>query len=308
MRLVLATRRSPLALAQTGMVADALSALGHEVELLPLVTEGDRRSREAPSGTPDEVKGLFVRELEEALLDGRADLAVHSAKDMATVLPDGLAIVAVPERADPRDVFVGPAGGLAALGQGAVVGTGSPRRQAQLRDLHPHLRAAEIRGNIDTRVQKMRRGEVDALVLAAAGLARLGLEIPEAEPLDPERFVPAPGQGCLALEAAIARDDVAEALAGIDHAPSHVALRAERAFLEALGGGCTTPAGALADVEGEGLRMTAYLGAGSAEGWRANLAGATSDAEAIGRDLAARLQARATPVPGTRIARDVAAS
>lgn len=293
MRLVLATRRSPLALAQTGMVAAALSALGHEVELLPLVTEGDRRSREAPSGTPDEVKGLFVRELEEALLDGRADLAVHSAKDLATTLPDGLSIVAVPERADPRDVYVGPAGGLAALAEGAVVGTGSPRRQAQLRDLYPHLRTVEIRGNIDTRVDKMRRGDVNALILAAAGLKRLGLEVEEAEPLDAGRFVPAPGQGCLALEAASDRADVAEALSGVNHAPSNAALRAERAFLKALGGGCTTPAGALAEIEGDGLRMTAYLGAEGegAEGWRANLAGATSEAEDIGEHLATRLQA-----------------
>lgn len=291
MRLVLATRRSPLALAQTGRVADALSALGHEVELLPLVTEGDRRSREAPTGTPDEVKGLFVRELEEALLDGRADLAVHSAKDLATILPDGLAIVAVPERADPRDVYVGPAGGLAALAAGAVVGTGSPRRQSQLRDLYPHLRTEEIRGNIDTRVDKMRRGEVAALILAAAGLARLGLEVREAEPLDPERFVPAPGQGCLALEAVAARADVADALAAVNHAPSNAALRAERTFLDALGGGCTTPAGALAEVEGDGVRMTAYLGAEGAEGWRANLSGTTAEAEDIGRALASRLQA-----------------
>jgi hydroxymethylbilane synthase len=241
------------------------------------------------------VKGLFVRELEEALLDGRADLAVHSAKDLATTLPDGLAIVAVPERADPRDVFVGPAGGLAALAEGSVVGTGSPRRQAQLKDLHPHLRAEEIRGNIDTRVDRMRRGDVGALILAAAGLARLGLDVPEAQPLDPERYVPAPGQGCLALEAAASRAEVAEAVAAIDHAPSSAALRAERAFLEALGGGCTTPAGALAEVEGEGLRMTAYLGMEGGEGWTANLAGATQDAEAIGHDLAVRLQALSPP-------------
>lgn len=291
MRLVLATRRSPLALAQTGMVADALRAAGHEVELLPLVTAGDRRSREAPRGAPDEVKGLFVRELEEALLDGRADLAVHSAKDLPTELPPSLSILAVPERADARDVAVVPEGGLGALSAGATVGTGSPRRQAQLRDLHPHLAAVEIRGNIDTRVAKMRRGEVDALLLAAAGLSRLGLSVPEAQPLDVQEFVPAPGQGCLALEGALGRDAVADAVAAIDHGPSHAALRAERAFLAALGGGCSTPAGAIGVPDPVGMRLYGYLAGPTGPGRRATVAGAVADAEDLGSELAARLGA-----------------
>jgi hydroxymethylbilane synthase len=286
-RLVLATRRSPLALAQTGMVAAALRSAGHEVELLPLVTDGDRRSREAAveGSSTDEVKGLFVRELEEALLDGRADLAVHSAKDMPTELPPGLSIVAVPLRADPRDVYVGPVGGLEALPEGAVVGTGSPRRQAQLRDYHPHLRATEIRGNIDTRVKKMLSGEVSALILAAAGLARLGLEVEGAVPLDPTGWVPAPGQGCLALEAVEAREDVATALAAVNHADSLLALRAERAFLKALGGGCQTPAGALATMNGDRMTMTTYVAAPGESGVRRTATATTNEAEVLGASL-----------------------
>lgn len=289
MRLVLATRRSPLALAQTGLVANALRRAGHEVELLPLVTTGDRRGREAAGGAPEEVKGLFVRELEEALLDGRAHLAVHSAKDLPTELPGRLAIVAVPERADPRDVLVGPEGGLGGLAAGARVGTGSPRRQDQLRDVRPDLLAVDIRGNVGTRLEKMRRGEVDALILAAAGLARLGVDAPGAQPLDHEAFVPAPGQGCLALEAVQDRDDVIEAVAVIDDGPSHAALRAERAFLAALGGGCLTPTGALCVPEGGGMRLHGYVGHTGAGARRGSVSGPPDEAEGLGRELAATL-------------------
>ena len=282
------------------MVADALRALGHDVVLMPLVTEGDRRSREAPAGTADEVKGLFVRELEEALLDGRADLAVHSAKDLPTELPPGLVIAAVPKREDPRDVAVAPEGGLAALPAGALVGTGSPRRQAQLRDAYPHLKAVEIRGNIDTRLAKMGRGEVSALILAAAGLARLGLVVPNAHPLNVTQFVPAPGQGCLALEALGTRDDVTTAIAEIDDAFSHASLRAERAFLAELGGGCQTPAGALAEVDAGGMRIRGYIGDAPSGGRSACLEGPVSDAESLGHNLAAVVRSQPViTVPGT---------
>jgi hydroxymethylbilane synthase len=192
-RIVLATRRSPLALAQTEAVAGALRAAGHEPELLGLTTTGDRWSAAGTGAAPD--KGLFVKELEEALGDGRADLAVHSAKDLPAELPDGLAVVAVPPREDARDVLVGPPGGLAALPAGARVATGSPRRAAQVLAARPDLLIVPIRGNVGTRLDKLARGDADALVLAAAGLARLGLAPGGAEPLPIEVSTPAPGQG-----------------------------------------------------------------------------------------------------------------
>ncbi|MEW6581529.1 MAG: hydroxymethylbilane synthase [Actinomycetota bacterium] len=292
MRLVLATRRSPLALAQTGTVAEALRAHGHEVELLPVVTTGDRRSREGRlPGAGDEVKGLFVKELEEALLAGDADAAVHSAKDLPTELPAGLAVVAVPERVDPRDVAIGPAGGLDALPAGARVGTGSPRRQAQLADGWPGLVPVDIRGNVDTRIGKMARGDVDALLLAHAGLIRLGGDTPPVVPLDPAVFVPAPGQGCLALEARADRGDVAEALACIDHGPSRRALAAERAFLAELGGGCQTPVGALCVEEEGAVTVTGHVGVAGGPGRRGVETGEAVRAEDVARVLARRLGA-----------------
>jgi len=240
-RLVLATRRSPLALAQTGLVADALRAGGHEVELLPLVTSGDRWSQ----GQAPATKGLFVKELEEALLDGRADLAVHSAKDLPGELPPGLAVLAVPPRADPRDVLVGPEAGLAGLPEGARVATGSPRRRVQLRAARPDLVLAEIRGNVGTRLEKLAAGQADALVLAAAGLARLGLSPPGVTALPVEVCTPAPGQGALAVEGRANRDDLGAVVAALDDPDAHRCLLAERAALARVGGGCMAPVGAL---------------------------------------------------------------
>ena len=241
MRLVLATRRSPLALAQTGLVADALRAAGHDVALLPLVTSGDRWSR----GEGPATKGLFVKELEEALLDGRADLAVHSAKDLPGELPDGLAVLAVPPRADPRDVLVGTAGGLSGLLHGARVATGSPRRRVQLRDARPDLALVEIRGNVGTRLEKLADGQADALVLAAAGLTRLGLSPPGLTPLAVEVCTPAPGQGALAVEGRPDREDLRSVAAALDDPDAHRCLLEERKALAGFGGGCLAPVGAL---------------------------------------------------------------
>lgn len=223
--------------------------------LLEVVTTGDRWS--AQGGT-DATRGLFVKELEEALLDGRADLAVHSAKDLPGELPAGLGIVAVPERADPRDVLVGPVGGLAALAAGAQVGTGSPRRAAQLRLLRPDVGFVEIRGNVGTRVAKRDRGEVDALVLAAAGLARLGLAPQAVTPFAVTECVPAPGQGALAIEGRTDRADLREALAPLDDPPTAACVAAERALLAGLGGGCREPVGAIATVADGALEITAF--------------------------------------------------
>ena len=252
MRVVLATRRSPLARAQTELVRSALAAAGAEVEILSLVTSGDRWSAEG-GPTPDQ--GVFVKELEEALLDGRADLAVHSAKDLPADLPDGLSILATPPRADPRDVLIRPAGGLDGLREGARVGTGSPRRAAQLLAERPDLEVVPIRGNVDTRLRKLDEGVTDAIVLAAAGLERLGLTPEGVEPLPVDRFVPAPGQGALAIEGRSARQDLIDLLASLTDRDVATCLQAERGVLRALGGGCREPIGAHATLDEDHLSL-----------------------------------------------------
>lgn len=262
-------------------MAGWLRAAGHEPELLELTTTGDRWSAAGGGETPD--KGLFVKELEEALLDGRAHLAVHSAKDLPGALPEGLAVLAVPAREDPRDVLVGPSGGLGGLPADAAVATGSPRRAAQILAARPDLRIVPIRGNVGTRLQKLARGEADALVLAAAGLRRLGLEPAGALELPIEVSTPAPGQGLLAVEGRAGDAEVAAAVAAIDDGLAHACLRAERALLAALGGGCLEPVGALCEARGRGLRITAF--AGSADGLRGErvvLEGALADPEDLG--------------------------
>ena len=235
---------------------------------------------------------MFTAAVQGAVLDGRADLAVHSAKDLPAQQTPGLVLAAVPERADPRDVLVArrPVGGLDDLDPGATVGTGSPRRVALLRWLRPDLEVLPIRGNVDTRLRKARSGELDAVVLAAAGLDRLGLG-EAAAPLDPELFTPAPGQGCLAVEA---REDDTRVLglaSAITHRPSRVALRAERAFLGALGGSCTLPAGAILKARGDSrLEIQGFLSAADGKGLvRERLAGPLDDPESLGQVLATRL-------------------
>lgn len=241
--LTLATRRSPLARTQTDLVAASLRAAGVTVNLLELVTTGDRWS--AAGGT-DATRGLFVKELEEALLDGRADLAVHSAKDLPGDLPDGLAVIAVPERVDPSDVLVGAPDGLAGLPSGARVGTGSPRRVAQLRIARPDLEFVEVRGNVGTRLEKRDRGEYDALVLAAAGLARLGLAPAHLTTIPVTQCVPAPGQGALAIEGRDGDPRVTAAAALLHDDATGQCVAIERTILAGLGGGCREPIGALA--------------------------------------------------------------
>ncbi len=252
---VIATRRSPLARTQTDWVADRLRAAGLAVETLELVTTGDRWSA---SGSTEATRGLFVKELEEALLDGRADLAVHSAKDLPVDLPPGLDVVAVPEREDPRDVLVGVPDGLTAVTPGARVGTGSARRAAQIRRARPDLECVEIRGNVGTRLDKLARGDADALVLAAAGLNRLGLDVADAVPLSLDDCVPAAGQGALALEGRRG-DPVADAVAAaIDHADTRRCLAIERDILRGLGGGCREPIGVHAQPGDDGLVVRVF--------------------------------------------------
>lgn len=289
----LATRGSALALAQSRLVVEGLQAAWPElrVELVTVVTEGDRR-RDVPAASLGG-KGIFTAAVQQAVLDGRADLAVHSAKDLPAAQVPGLVLAAVPRRADPRDVLVGRSRltGLDDLGPGARVGTGSPRRVALLHWLRPDLELVPIRGNVDSRVRRVHGGELDAVVLAAAGLRRLGLAGEAAVPLDPEAFIPAPGQGTLAVEA---REDDTRALgllSALTHRPSRVALRAERSFLRRLGGSCTLPAGALARPTDAGpLEIQGFLSGLDGKGLvRERLRGPADDPEGLGRALADRL-------------------
>jgi hydroxymethylbilane synthase len=272
----LGTRASALALAQ----AESVAARLEDVRIVPITTSGDRGSRED--------KSRFVKEIEEALLAGEIDLAVHSAKDVPAELPAGLSIVGVPERADPRDALCG-AESLDSLREGAAVGTSSLRRRAQLLASRPDLEVRELRGNVDTRLRRLADGDFDAIVLARAGLERLG-RADEGTPL--AELVPAPGQGCLALEAR-ADDGIAiEAAAGLTDRDALIALTAERALVTALDATCHTPVGAHATADGEALRLAAFVGLPDGSHWiRDELEGDTADPVAIGQDVAERLEA-----------------
>lgn len=254
----LGTRKSALALAQSGHVARALEQAvpGLRVELVPMTTRGDvvKGDLAAVGG-----KGLFTEELERGLLDGTLDLAVHSLKDLPVSLPRGLSVAAYPERADPRDVLVSEeASGLDGLEPGAVILTGSLRRRAQILLVRPDLVVEPLRGNVDTRLRKWRASKAAGVVLAAAGLARLGIEDVPAHPLSPEFFLPAPGQGTLALETR--QGGPAEALcARLNHRSTAAAAVAERRVVAAFGGDCTLPLAAWAREENGGLRLTALL-------------------------------------------------
>lgn len=249
-----ATRGSALARWQTAHVASLIAAIDPEVTVEPVIisTKGDRE-RDVPLSTLGG-KGVFVKEVQAALLDGRADIAVHSAKDMPADTPDGLVIAAVPERGDPRDGLVG--GSLSDLAPAARVATGSPRRRAQLAWLRPDLTFAELRGNIETRVAKA--SEHDAVVVAATAIDRLGLDV-EVHRLDPAEFVPQVGQAALAIECRT--DDAASRriLAAIEHAESRRCVDAERGFLLRLGGDCDLPAGAYAQVDGDAVIIDGFV-------------------------------------------------
>ncbi len=258
-RVRIGTRGSALALWQANHVKDRLTALGHQVELRVIVTTGDRvldRRLENVGG-----KGAFLKEIEEALLARDVDLAVHSLKDVPIALPGGLALCATLERADPRDAYLSRGAKLAALPAAARVGTTSLRRQALLRALRPDLGLEDLRGNVDTRIRRLREGRFDAILLAAAGLTRLGRSDEITECLDPRAFVPAPGQGAIALECRADDAAVREAVASLDHAPTARAVTAERAFLAALGGGCNVPLGAHAFADGEQLELVGFVAA-----------------------------------------------
>jgi hydroxymethylbilane synthase len=273
----LGTRGSALALAQASWVAERLD---DEVELVTITTSGDRGAHED--------KSRFVKELEEALIAGEIELAVHSAKDVPGELPAGLSIVGVPERADPLDALCGAAS-LEALPAGAVVGTASVRRRAQLLALRDDLDVRELRGNVDTRLRRLAAGDFDAIVLARAGLERLG-RAGDGEPLP--ALVPAPGQGCLALEARADDEAIAAAAARLTDRAALTALTAERALVTALNATCHTPIGAHADERDGTLALTAFVGLPDGSHWiRDELDGNAADPAALGRAVAERLEA-----------------
>jgi hydroxymethylbilane synthase len=256
-RIRIGTRGSLLARWQADHVQGRLEAQGHEVSQVIITTTGDRlldRRLEAVGG-----KGAFLKEIEEGLEAGEVDLAVHSLKDVPTVTPDGLELCAMLERADPRDALLSAGSGLKDLPPGAKVGTTSLRRQAQLGAARPDLVVADLRGNVDTRMRRLREGTFDAILLAMAGLVRLGRDAEVTEALDPHEFVPAPGQGAITLECRADDQAVRDAVAPLHHEATARAVTAERAFLATLGGGCNVPLGAHATTDGEALDLVGFV-------------------------------------------------
>ncbi len=293
-RVVIATRKSRLALWQAEHVKARLEALyvGLRVELLPLSTRGDEllEATLAKAGG----KGLFVKELENALAERRADLAVHSMKDMPVELPPGFALAAIMAREDPRDAFVSARhGSLAELPAGAVVGTSSLRRQAQIAERHPGLEVRPLRGNLDTRLAKLDRGDYAAIVLAVAGLKRLGLAARIRNYLTVEESLPAAGQAALGIECLAARAEVLRLVAPLADAEASACVRAERAVNRALGGNCAIPLGAFAERAGDRLRLRALVA--SPDGRRiarADCEGEAAAPEALGERAAQLLRER----------------
>ncbi|HEX6871332.1 MAG TPA: hydroxymethylbilane synthase [Micromonosporaceae bacterium] len=291
----LGTRGSALALAQAGQVARALTAIsGEPVELVEILTDGDRST----AAIPRLGVGVFVSALRHALAAKEIDFAVHSYKDLPTAPAEGLVIAAVPGREDPRDALITRDGiGLTELGPGARIGTGAPRRMAQVHAWGREFECVPIRGNVDTRLGKVASGELDAVILAMAGLRRLGRTLEVGEVLDPALMLPAPAQGALAVECRNTDTSLVELLGGLDDEPSRAAVEAERALLAALEAGCSAPVAALADVgendEGSGeiyLRGAVFSPDGSFAR-RLSGTGTLSDASGVGRRLAAELLA-----------------
>jgi hydroxymethylbilane synthase len=289
-KLVIATRRSRLALWQAEHIAGRLKAIHSnlEVELLPLSTRGDElidRRLDQAGG-----KGLFVKELETAMSEGRADIAVHSMKDVPADLPPGFAMAAITVREDPRDVLVSKFPSLKEMPNGATVGTSSLRRSAQIAERFPHLEAKLLRGNVDTRIAKLDRGEYDAIVLAAAGLKRLGLESRITSRLEVADMLPAPGQGALGIECLANRAEVAALLAPLADRATTICVRAERTVSRALGGSCTLPLAAYAEVDSR-IRLRALVA--SADGKRvvrSEVEGETGDPQGLGERAAQDLR------------------
>ena len=303
-KLTIATRESRLALWQAEHVKALLEQRGHQVALLGMTTKGDQildRSLSKVGG-----KGLFVKELEVALEEGRADLAVHSLKDVPMDLPEGFCLACVMEREDPRDAFVSSRhASLAALPPGAVLGTSSLRRVSLLRALRPDLKIEPLRGNLDTRLRKLDDGQYDAIVLAAAGLKRLGLQDRIRATFEPHEMLPAAGQGALGIEVRTGRQDVIDALAPLVHPGTWLTVAAERAVSRAMGGSCSMPLAAFATLSGDTLEIDAAWGDpdGVVPLVRAHVAARVTDqagAAALGERVAATLRAQVQARTGAR--------
>ena len=309
----LGTRRSPLAMAQSGMVAAAVAAVtGHAVELVEITTHGDTSQATNELIAQIGSTGVFVNSLREALLRRDVDFAVHSLKDLPTAEPEQFVLAAVPEREDVRDVLVARDGHkLADLPAGARIGTGSYRRAAQLRLLRPDLDVVAIRGNIDTRVGFVASGRLDGVLLAYAGLSRLGRIGEATDFFDPAEFLPAPGQGALAVECRADDAELREALAALDHGPTRAAVVAERAMMAALEAGCSAPVGGYAQVHQEDeqeLTLTGVVASaepqGPSDSVRGSLSGPSAEAARLGTELAARMLAQGAAALMTKRADD----
>jgi hydroxymethylbilane synthase len=293
-RIVIATRESALAMWQARHVQSRLAGLypRAEVTVLGLTTEGDRRLDVSLARIGG--KGLFVKELEDALASGRADVAVHSMKDVPMQLPAGFALAAVMERDDPRDAFISNRyAGLGAMPAGARLGTSSLRRECQVRARHTGLEVQPLRGNVTTRLRRLDEGAFDAVLLAAAGLRRLGLAQRVTALLEPEESLPAPGQGALALECRAERADILELLRPLDHRDTMLCVTAERALSRALSGSCNVPLGAYGELAGQQLRLRAFVGL--PDGSRViagERAGPAAEPEALGAALGEEMRAR----------------
>jgi hydroxymethylbilane synthase len=291
--IVIGSRGSALALWQAhaveGMLQERFPGLAVRIEIIH--TTGDKILDTSLSRIGD--KGLFTKELELALLDRRIDLAVHSLKDMATAVPEGLALSAITRRHRPEDALVAPAGTtIATLPEGGTVGSGSLRRRAQLLRLRPDLNVVDVRGNVQTRLEKYRTNGWDGMILAVAGLERLGLGDAIAQVIPPTTMLPAVGQGALGVETRDGDHEIVDLVGALDHAETHAATLAERALLRALQGGCQVPIGAYAVTDGERLEMDGMIA--SLDGTRLvrdRIEGNAADAERLGTELAARLAA-----------------
>ncbi len=297
--LKIGTRGSKLALAQAyetrRRLMEAHGLPEEAIEIIPMSTAGDRIQDRALSEIGG--KGLFTEEIEQALTDGRIDLAVHSTKDMPTVLPDGLHLSVFLEREDPSDAFIGrTASRLLDLPQGATVGSSSLRRQALIRRLRPDIQVVIFRGNVDTRLRKLEAGEVDGTFLACAGLRRLGLGDVITDLADLDSFPPAPGQGAIGIETRIGDTRIDALLAPLAHRETGIALACERAFLAALDGSCRTPIAGLATVNGDTVSFHGMiLKPDGTEAHEIRAEGPTSNAAALGTDAAEQLRAKAGP-------------
>jgi hydroxymethylbilane synthase len=306
----IATRRSKLAMWQAEHVQALLRSAHPQlpVELVPMSTQGDRVLDRALAEVGG--KGLFVKELEVAMLEGRADIAVHSMKDVPSELPPGFAIVAVLPRANPLDAFISRRyARFEDLPARARVGTSSPRRQSQLRHARPDLRLELLRGNVDTRLRRLDEGELDAILLACAGLERLGIAHHVTQQLSPELSLPAVGQGVIGIECRADDARSREALQALHHAESFTRLVAERAFAAALGGSCHSPIAAHATLQGDALTVHGFIGSpDGSEAFRDRLDGPARQAESLGRELARRMQAAGAEQLLERLRQEAAAA